>query len=1771
MSRNVSHIPFSAQRIRALILIGRKICCLTLAFLLGLGAPTGAFAAVLSTVQFEWSYDTTLPGLMGYTIYQEGQPIVNINDPSALSSLQDVYLETGQENIFTITAYDNLGNESNPSAAIIVDVPAEDPSGNVPPVAVSELSTVSGPAPLLVDMSGSKSIDYDGTVVSYLWDFGDGSSSSSQNTFHTFDIPGTYTVALEVTDNEGASSTTQTTVTVTDPLAATNVDPTAVIYVTTNSGAAPLAVLFDGTDSTDSDGTIVDYSWDFGDGNSGNGAFVNYTYNTTGTFTARLTVTDDAGGTATAQTVITVSASSPVNIPPVAVITADPVSGLIPLTTSFSGAGSTDSDGTIVSYTWDFGDGSVASGLTASHQYVTSGTYTATLTVTDDFGDIGKAQVTISATATALPTTVVVSDDFTSDSSSSYTNISGTLSVASGAAHGSNWQTTIAYHNLSLGASDHWIEAEVAYSGLSDGGGLIARVDPASNTGYGVFFSAGKINLNRFSGTSMAWVANDSGTYAAGTYALRLVINGSTIQVYVDGVLKIQKTDSTYLTGQNAGIRIYRGNANADVTADNLRAGIGTPPPFPQENNPPVAQSTSITTSEDTSISGTFIVSDLDGDPLTASIVSNGTLGTAVINDPLAGTYTYTPNANISGTDTFTFKVNDGTDDSNTATVTVTVTAVNDLPLAQADSASTNEDSAVLIDVLANDSDIEGDALTITGVGQPAHGSAAISANQILYTPAANYSGPDSFPYQVSDSQGGTAGTTVTLNVIAVNDPPTAGDSALTTQENSAAAGTLTASDPEGDSLTFAIVANPSLGTATITDPATGAYTYTPNTNASGTDTFTFKANDGAADSNTATVTVTIEKVTVGEIVDDFSVDTAADYTSVSGSISVSGGLAHGQNWSRSMAFHNVPLDSSDHWVEAEVQYSGVSDSAGLLARVDSAKLTGYFVYFSGGRLNLNRFSGTSQSWVASDSGTYGAGSYLVRLITSGSTIQAYVNGVLKIQKTDSTYTAGQHVGLYFYRDSANTDVVADWFAAGTGTPPAAQTLNTAPIAADGTLALLEDTQASGILPASDPDGDPLTYTIINNGLLGTAVLTDPATGSFTYTPTANVNGTDSFTFQTNDGTDDSNIATITVNITPANDPPLAVADNAIINEDQAVAIGVLANDSDVDGDTLGITAVGTPLHGTASIAGTEIAYTPEPNYTGSDSFSYTITDGQGASATTDLSITINALNDPPVAVADNLTINEDQTVSVNVLANDTDIDGDPLALTAVGTPLHGTAAISGAEIVYTPDLNYIGTDSFSYTITDGQGANATADVTITVIALNDAPVATDMLLNATEDTPASGLLIANDPDNDALTYTIVSSGILGTAVLTDPATGTYTYTPGTNATGADSFTFTANDGTVDSNTATVTVSIAPANDAPTATPDNLIINEDQVVSVNALANDTDIDGDTLSIISVTTPAHGTAVLSGTNILYTPSSNYAGLDSFGYTIADPAGATADGTVSLTILGVNDAPVATDGTLTTSANIPASGTLIATDLENDPLTFSIVSNGGLGTATLTDPATGAYVYTPNTNASGTDTFTFMANDGTADSNVASVTVTIEAQVLTTAIADDFSANTSGNYTSISGSLTVLQGAAHGQNWRRTLAYHNTPLASSDHWVEAEVQYSGVSDSAGIAARIDPVNNTGYFISFAAGRLNLNRFSSTSQSWVASEGGPYDAGVYRVRMEMNGSTIQIYVDGVLKITKTDTTYTTGQNAGIYIYRDSANTDVTADNFAADLLTK
>ena len=298
-----------------------------------------------------------------------------------------IYTAKGITGIYrpSLTVTTNSGGEFTNNEQIIRVLPT-----NAVPIASYSVDVTSGEVPLVVTFDGSSSTDGDGVIRSYSWDFGDGATSTEKIVTHTYTTPGNYAVVLTITDDDDA--TDNSTAQIINALVP-NVAPTSQFAVDVTSGDIPLTVSFDGSSSTDSDGVVQSYSWDFGDGSSGTGQQTTHTFNQEGIYFTYLVVTDNDGDVATS--VSKVIRALPPNEAPTAAFSVDTTTGDIPLTVNFNAITSTDADGTIESYVWDFGDGNSSTGQLVSHTYTTAGSYSATLIVTDDDGAQGNSFSTL--------------------------------------------------------------------------------------------------------------------------------------------------------------------------------------------------------------------------------------------------------------------------------------------------------------------------------------------------------------------------------------------------------------------------------------------------------------------------------------------------------------------------------------------------------------------------------------------------------------------------------------------------------------------------------------------------------------------------------------------------------------------------------------------------------------------------------------------------------------------------------------------------------------------------------------------------------------------------------------------------------------------------------------------------------------------------------------------------------------------------------------------------------------------------------------------------------------------------------------------------------------------------------------------------------------------------------------------------------------------------------------------------------------------------------
>lgn len=547
--------------------------------------------------------------------------------------------------------------------------------------------------------------------------------------------------------------------------------------------------------------------------------------------------------------------------------------------------------------------------------------------------------------------------------------------------------------------------------------------------------------------------------------------------------------------------------------------------------------------------------------------------------------------------------------------------------------------------------------------------------------------------------------------------------------------------------------------------------------------------------------------------------------------------------------------------------------------------------------------------------------------------------------------------------------------------------INDAPIALDNSVVADEDTDLAIVLSGADGDGDNLTYETVTLPANGTLSGTAP---DLIYTPQTDYIGPDSFSFKVSDGTLESNIASIAITVNSINDAPVATDDAASTNEEEAVVIDLLINDSDIEGDTLAIQSFTQPARGNVINNGHgTVIYTPNANENGSDTFEYTVMDGNGGQDAATVSVTIQPVNDAPVAGDDSAATQEDMAVTISVLANDSDVDGDALNIQSVTNGTHGTVVNNGTSVTYTPDAGFIGDDTFAYTVTDGNEGTDTASVTVTVVEFNHVPIANDDEAITDEDIALVIDVLANDTDadNDLLTAVIVSGPTNG--ILSPNPDRSFSYTPNSNFHGSDSFAYKANDGTADSATATVTITVNPINDAPVANAQTVNVNEDGSVAITLTGSD--VEGASLTYSIDAGPSSGSLSGLAPTLTYTPNAEYYGSDSFTFRVNDGQLDSSVATVSITITAINDPPTANNLNVTTDEDNPVAIILSGDDMDGDPLSYGIVTGPQNGSLSGVSPN---LTYTPYTNYNGSDSFTFIVNDGQADSAIAQVDLTIQ---------------------------------------------------------------------------------------------------------------------------------------------------------------------------------
>ena len=1124
--------------------------------------------------------------------------------------------------------------------------------------------------------------------------------------------------------------------------------------------------------------------------------------------------------------------------------------------------------------------------------------------------------------------------------------------------------------------------------------------------------------------------------------------------------LILENLDSTQLIAQN-----FIGNAGKNLAS--------------------VAQDDSFAGDEDQTIIGNVLAdngngidSDPDGDAVSVvpDTIETAQGGTVVLNAD--GSFVYTPAQDFNGTDSFSYTLTDGYGGNDTALVTLIVNGVNDAPVGVDDAGfGTEVNQAVTIAaaaLLANDSDVDGDVLSLVSVQDAVNGSVVLDGQgDVVFTPNAGYIGPASFTYTVEDSQGVSATATVDLTVSDPNIAPVAEDdyfglNGITVEGQSKLflASRLLANDSDADGGTLSVASVQDAVNGSVALDEYGNVVFTANAGYTGPASFTYTVADGQGGEDTATVDLSVNAATFihGTAADNIlgggnpndvifgyggndTLDGQDGYDVLyggDGNDTLNGG------YGRDMLYGGDGVDTLNGDGGYDVLHGG--DGNDTLNGGNSDDV----LYGGAGVDTLNGGDGQDTLYGGAGNDTLnGAGGYWNTLYggegndlltgggMGGNTFHISANfGLDTITDFDANsfgdvieidnvlYTDFASLLADAYQDGSDTVIEYDENNKITlqGVQLANLTendfqfvdgLNDPPVGVDDTgFATDEDqavTIAAAVLLANDDnvDGDVLSLVSVQDAVNGSVAL--DGQGDVVFTPAADYSGPASFTYTVEDGKGGSATATVDLTVTAVNDAPVGADDAGIAtNEDQAVTIAaavLLANDSDADGDVLSLVSVQDAVNGSVALDEQgDVVFTPDAEYTGPASFTYTVEDGQGGSAVATVNLTVNSV---PVSADDaGFGTNEGEAVTiaaVALLANDSDADGDVLSLLSVQDAVNGSVALDGeGDVVFTPDAGYSGPASFTYTVEDGQGGSATATVNLTVNAI---PVLADDAGFATDEdqavTIAAAALLANDSDADGGVLSLVSvqDAVNGSVVL--DGQGDVVFTPAADHNGPASFTYTVEDGQGGSATATVDLMVTAVNDAPVGVDDAGFGTEvNQAVTIAAaalLANDSDVDGDVLSLVSVQDAVNGSVVLDGQgDVVFTPNAGYIGPASFTYTVEDSQGVSATATVDLTVSDPNIAPVAEydyfglNGiTLEGQSKLFLASRLLANDSDADGGTLSVASVQDAVNGSVALDEYGNVVFTANAGYTGPASFTYTVEDGQGGEDTATVDLSVNA--------------------------------------------------------------------------------------------------------------------------------------------------------------------------------
>jgi hypothetical protein len=555
----------------------------------------------------------------------------------------------------------------------------------------------------------------------------------------------------------------------------------------------------------------------------------------------------------------------------------------------------------------------------------------------------------------------------------------------------------------------------------------------------------------------------------------------------------------------------------------------------------------------------------------------------------------------------------------------------------------------------------------------------------------------------------------------------------------------------------------------------------------------------------------------------------------------------------------------------------------------------------------------------------------------------------------------------------------------------------------------------------ADPDGqiDPASVAIVTAATNGAATVSPAGTINYVHDGSETLSDSLSYTVKDNEGAV-STTATVSITVTPVNDPPVIVDQTPkplVTPEDVPISLdlsNLIVTDPDnsyPSGFTLAVLAGDN-----YDRSGTTI--TPDRDFNGNLAVRVRVNDGTDDSNIFNLALIVTPVNDRPVARNDSAGTDEGTSVTIDVLANDSDVEGalDRGSVTVISGPANGTTSVntSNGRVTYTPNADFSGTDSFQYRVADAEGLTDTATVTVTVRNINDPPTITPIPNQTIDEDGSTGALSFTVGDEETAPADFsVTAGSSNTTLVPNAnlalggsgANRSITVTPAANQNGSTTIKVTVSDGEASASTSfTVTVTAVP--DPPVAEDDNATTPVDTDVTIDVLANDVGVDAalDRGSVTVTSGPANGTTSVNPGNgrVTYTPNANFSGTDSFVYRVADAEGLTDTATVTITVtpgfVGLLSADVNTTGCWTTPQGQALTATLA--DAQASPqTTYAILTAPQKGSVVLVDPTTGEFRYVPNASGPrGSDSFDYRIDDPQNGATTRTATVIIDQAII-----------------------------------------------------------------------------------------------------------------------------------------------------------------------------